>query len=184
MKNQEQNIIEKLRFGDESGLREMFDLYYSPLCIFALKYIDAFDKSEDLVQEVFINFWEKNRVAQLNGSLKSYLFTAVKNNALAYIRKNNKYLLEELNDDIDLFVEESIDSEMLDDKNKQLYKELDNLSENNRKVFEAIVFENLKYKEVAEIHGVSVNTVKTQFSRSLKQLRASFTIIILLLLHS
>ncbi|MBI9058094.1 MAG: hypothetical protein JEZ01_10030 [Labilibaculum sp.] len=58
---------------------------------------------------------------------------AVKNNALAYIRTNNKYLLEELNDDIDLFVEESIDSEMLEDKKKQRYNELDNLSENNRR---------------------------------------------------
>ena len=58
---------------------------------------------------------------------------AVKNNALAYIRTNNKYLLEELNDDIDLFVEESIDSEMLEDKKKQRYNELDNLLENNRR---------------------------------------------------
>lgn len=182
MKNQEQNIIEELKLGDESGLRKMFDLYYSPLCVFALKYIDSFDMAEDLVQEVFIGFWENNRVDNLTGSLKSYLFTAVKNNALNYIRKNNKYHIKELNEDLDILIEESCDSEDLEQKRIQLYAELENLSENNRKVFEAIVFENMKYAEIAELQGVSVNTIKTQFSRSLKQLRSSFSIIILLML--
>lgn len=182
MKNQEQNIIEELRLGEESGLRKMFDLYYSPLCVFALKYIDSFDKAEDLVQEVFIGFWENNRIENLSGSLKSYLFTAVKNNALNNIRKNNKYHIKELDEDLDILIEESCNLEDMEKKRIQLYAELENLSENNRKVFEAIVFENMKYSEIAELQAVSINTIKTQFSRALKQLRSSFDIIILLML--
>jgi len=182
MRDQEQNIIQKLQVGDESGLRQMFDIYYSPLCVFALKYIDSFDLAEDLVQEVFITFWEKKRVEQLQGSLKSYLFTAVKNNALNHIRKNNKFRIEELDDEFDMLMEDSFDKEDLELKKQKLYKELDVLSPQSRKVFEAIIFQDMRYKEIAEELDVSLNTVKTHFSRALKQLRSSLDIIIMIML--
>jgi RNA polymerase sigma-70 factor (ECF subfamily) len=181
MKHQEQIIIEKLKKGDESGLRQMFDVYYSPLCVYAMRYLDGFDVVEDMVQEVFINFWENQRVHSLTTSLKAYLFTAVRNNALNYIRKHNRYRIEELDDEFDILMEE-IDTEALEEKKAKLFKELNQLSEQSRKVFEAIVFDNMKYKEVAEELGVSLNTIKTHFSRALKQLRSSLDIIILIML--
>ncbi len=182
MREQEQDIIQKLQTGDELGLRQMFDMYYSPLCVFALNYIDSFDQVEDLVQDVFINFWEKKRIEQLQGSLKSYLFTAVKNNALAYIRKNKKFRIEKLDDEFDVLMEDSFDKEDLELQKQKLYKELTILSKQSRLVFEAIIFQNMKYKEVAKELGVSLNTVKTHFSRALKQLRSSLDTIIMILL--
>lgn len=179
MNNQEQLIIQKLQNGDESGLRQMFDIYYSPLCVFALKYIDSFDLAEDLVQDIFIGFWENNRVKQLNVSLKSYLFTSVKNNALNYIRKNKSYQIESMNDEFDILMDDSFDPEDLEQMEVKLYQELENLSQQSRNVFEAIIFQNMKYKDVAEDLNISVNTVKTHFARALKQLRNSLDVIIL-----
>ncbi|RZT96410.1 RNA polymerase sigma-70 factor (ECF subfamily) [Ancylomarina subtilis] len=179
MNNQEQLIIQKLQNGDESGLRQMFDIYYSPLCVFALKYIDSFDLAEDLVQDIFIGFWENNRVKQLNVSLKSYLFTSVKNNALNYIRKNKSYQIETMNDEFDILMDDSFDPEDLEQMKVKLYQELENLSQQSRNVFEAIIFQNMKYKDVAEDLNISVNTVKTHFARALKQLRNSLDVIIL-----
>ncbi|RXQ91492.1 RNA polymerase sigma-70 factor [Ancylomarina salipaludis] len=182
MNDQEQKIIQKLRNGDESGLRQMFDMYYSPLCVFALKYIDSFDLAEDLVQDIFIGFWENKRVEKLNTSLKSYLFTSVKNNALNYIRKNNRYQIDAIDDEFDILIDDSFDPEDLEQMKIKLYQELENLSEQSRIVFEAIIFQNMKYKEVAENLDVSVNTIKTHFARALKQLRNSLDIVILIML--
>ncbi len=182
MKNQELNIIQKLKNSDESGLRQMFDIYYSPLCAFALKYIDSFDLAEDLVQEVFIKFWEKKKVHDLRGSLKSYLFSAVKNNALNCIRENNKYRIEKLDDEFDILMEDTPDKEDQEMKKQMLYKELDALPPQSRLVFEAIIFHDKRYKEVAEELDISLNTVKTHFSRALKQLRSSLNIIIMIML--
>jgi RNA polymerase sigma-70 factor (ECF subfamily) len=182
MKNQEQNIIQKLKNGEESGLRQMFDTYYSPLCIFALKYIDSFDLAEDLVQDVFIQFWEKKRIDQLRGSLKSYLFSAIRNNALNYIRQNNKFRIQELYDEFDILMEDTPDKEDLEVKKQKLYKELDALPAQARLVFEAIIFNDKRYKEVAEELDISLNTVKTHFSRALKQLRSSLDVIIMIML--
>lgn len=182
MKNQEQIIIQKLKVGDESGLRQMFDLYYTPMCLLALKYMDSFEQAEDLVQEVFIGFWENKRVKALTGSLKSYLFTSVRNNAINRIKKNNRFRIEELDDEFDLFEEDQFDQEELEEKKQQIYKEIEKLPAQSRKVFELIIFGNCKYNDVAEELNITRNTVKTHFCRALKQLRSSLDVIILILL--
>ncbi|WP_421918570.1 RNA polymerase sigma factor [Marinifilum sp.] len=184
MKNQEQIIIQTLKKGDESGLRQMFDLYYTPMCVFALKYIDSFDQAEDLVQDIFIGFWENKRIDNLNSSLKSYLFTSVRNNAINRIRKEKRFHLEELDDEFDLFEDDVVDLEELEEKKQSIYKEIEKLPTQSRKVFELIIFGNCKYDEVAVELNVSRNTVKTHFSRALKQLRSSLDVIILILIAS
>ncbi|NOU59606.1 RNA polymerase sigma-70 factor [Marinifilum caeruleilacunae] len=183
MKIQEQNIIQKLKGGKESGLREMFDLYYTPLCVFALKYIDDFDEVEDLVQDIFVGFWEKKRVNNLTGSLKSYLFTSVRNNALSKMKKENRFCIESLNDEFDLPDEEAdFDKEAFEIRKQGIYKEIEKLPSQSRKVFELIIFSNYPYDMVAQELNISLNTVKTHFSRALKKLRSSLGVIIAILL--
>lgn len=182
MELKEQEIIDKLRNGDELGLRQLFDLYYTPLCVLSLKYIDSFEQAEDIVQNVFIDFWEKKRFFLISLSLRSYLFTTVKNNSLFFLKQNSRIHFECLEDQYDIQMDEILEVEDLEKKKEQLYKELDNLPSQCRRVFEAIVFENLRYKEIAKELDVSVNTIKTHYSRALKQLRSSLNIIIFILL--
>jgi len=182
METQEQNIIEKLQMGEESGLREMFDIYYTSLCVFAFKYLNSFDEAEDVVQDVFINFWENKRFSNFTGSLKAYLFTATKNNALKQIKKDNRYQFEDIEIQANFFIEEKFESQDLDSRKEKLYSEIDQLPAQSKKVFEGIVFERLKYADIAEEMDISVNTVKTHYSRALKHLRGSMDIIVLLLL--
>ena len=66
---------------------------------------------------------------------------------------------------------------------RKLYAEIARLPEQCRKVFELIVLKDMKYKEVADFLGLSVNTVKTHFARALKQLRSSLQILLVFLLR-
>ena len=66
---------------------------------------------------------------------------------------------------------------------RKLYAEIARLPEQCRKVFEQIVLKDMKYKEVADFLGLSVNTVKTHFARALKQLRSSLQILLVFLLR-
>jgi len=182
MSKGELEILKKLKAGDESGLRQLFDMYYTPLCIYALKYIDSFETVEDIVQEVFISFWETKKANEITSTIKSYLFTAVKNNALNFLRKHNRYHHEALDEQFEMICEDYEDTEELEEKKKLLYQEIDKLSPQAKVVFESIVFANMKYKEVAEELGVSVNTIKTTFSRALKRLRSSLDVIIMVML--
>lgn len=78
--------------------------------------------------------------------------------------------------------DERLDLESLEQEKEKLYKEIEALPLKSKEVFKAIVLENQKYKEVALELGISVNTVKTHYSRALKQLRNSLDVIIILLL--
>jgi RNA polymerase sigma-70 factor (ECF subfamily) len=181
MKDKEKGIILQLKNDDTSGLRELFKLYYKPLCLIAMRYLDDFSRSEDLVQEVFISFWEKKRAMNLNSSLKSYLFAAVRNASLNEIRKSNKYSFQEFGDELDFYDDSDVDAEEIEEKRKLIMKELKMLSPQARIVFESIVFHDMKYREVAEEMNVSINTIKTHYARALKHMRKSLELIVLIL---
>ncbi|AYN04271.1 RNA polymerase sigma factor [Flavobacterium sp. 140616W15] len=72
--------------------------------------------------------------------------------------------------------------DFIEQEKKKLYEQIEALPLKSKEVFKAIVLNNLKYKEVALELGISVNTVKTHYSRALKQLRNSLDIIITVLI--
>ena len=74
MKSQDLLILEKLKIGDSTAYKELFDLYYMPLSIYSLKYCDSFDLAEDIVQgkacESDCVFKLRTRVETLAGEMK------------------------------------------------------------------------------------------------------------------
>jgi len=176
------DIINRFKIRNEQGLRLLFDSYYTPLCVFAYKYLDSFDKAEDIVQEVFITLWERNRMSDFEGSIKSYLFTTVRNNSINKVKAERKFRFEEVEQLSSTIVEEKFESLSIDKRKDKLYEEIEKLPTKSKKVFEAIVFEKMRYSEVAEEFNISVNTVKTHYSRSLRQLRSSLDILIMIML--
>ena len=182
MNTKEQQILNLLKKKDKVGLEMLLDTYYIPLCLFSAKMVDNYSTAEDIVQETFIHIWEKKVAQNIVGSLRSYLFTAVKNNSLKQINKNKRFIFEEVLQETIEFPAEVEDQDQWEERKEQLLNEIDALPPKMKRVFEAIVFENMKYKEIADEMKVSVNTIKTQFSRSLKQLRGSIDLLILFLL--
>lgn len=178
----EKQIIEDINNRNEDGLKRLFDFYYKPLCVFSLKYLDSFEESEDVVQEVFVNFWERFNGKLFSGSIKSYLFYSVRNNSLKYINEQKKVIYEEIGLMSDSLVDVPENGEDIELQKKKLYGEIDKLPEQARNVFKLIVLEDLKYKEAAEELDISVNSVKTHLSRALKQLRGSLDILVFILI--
>jgi RNA polymerase sigma-70 factor (ECF subfamily) len=176
-------ILENLKLGNSSSYKELFDLYYMPLSVYALKFCDSFELAEDVAQELFIKLWDEKLYLKIEGSISPYLFKAVKNNTLQAMKRKTKFRFEEIDDQVNkLIEEESIDLDFIQEEKKKLFEQVEALPEKTKEVFKAIVLQNLKYKEVAQELGISVNTVKTHYSRALKKLRASLDIIVILLL--
>lgn len=175
----EHEILALIKCGSQDGLKYLFDLYYKPLCVYAMDYLDSFEESEDIVQELFVRFWERFNHCAFEGSLRAYLFSAVQHNCIKSLKQKGKYSSQVPEEPIEpsVYNEEEFETEC-----KKLYEEIDHLPEQCRKVFELIVLKDMKYKEVAASLGLSVNTVKTHFSRALKQLRGSLLILGLLIL--
>lgn len=175
-------ILNKLKLGSPDAFKELFDLYYIPLSTYALKYCDSFSLAEDVVQDLFIKIWDDKLYMNFEDSIGPYLFKATKNNTLQATKQKTKYQFLAIEEQVNnLIFDDNIDIHYIEEEKKKLFAEIESLPKKSKEVFKAIVLDNLKYKEVASQLGISVNTVKTHYTRALKQLRNAMEIIILLL---
>lgn len=176
-------ILEKLKEGDPLAYNQLFDKYYMPLCVYGLKYCDSFELAEDIVQDLFVKFWDEKLYLKLDNAISPYLFKSVKNNTLQAIKKESKYQFDDIENLVNSMMDDDpIDFAYLEEEKMKLYEQVEALPEKSKEVFKAIVLESMKYREVADSLGISVNTVKTHYARALKQLRFKLDIIIMLLL--
>jgi RNA polymerase sigma-70 factor (ECF subfamily) len=79
-------LAERIRANDERALEELFHQYYDPLCRFSEAYVHSSADAEDLVQGVFVQLWEQRQRWVLRGSIRAYLYTAVRNAALNVLK--------------------------------------------------------------------------------------------------
>ncbi|MEM8527908.1 MAG: RNA polymerase sigma-70 factor [Bacteroidota bacterium] len=159
---------------DQATFEALFKSNFAFLCNFAQQYVGDQDAAQDLCQKVFIQLWEKRTTLDPNQNLKSYLFTAVKNRCLNYIRDHKKYRSKILDldcGDIELS-EQAIDYLAANDLQAVIEEALNQLPEKCRKVFEMSRFQEMKYKEIAEELEISQKTVEAHMSTALKLLRA------------
>ncbi len=183
MKLNDLQILEKLKEGDPLAYNQLFDTYYMPLCVYSLKYCDSFQLAEDIVQDLFVKLWDEKIYMKFDNSIGPYLFKAVKNNTLQGIKKESKFVFQDIENIVNSIMEdEPLDFATLEEEKTKLFEQVEALPEKSKEVFKAIVLDNMRYKEVAEHLDISVNTVKTHYARALKQLRFKLDIIIMLMM--
>ncbi len=157
---------------DRSQFEKLFKESFQLLCNFAKQYVGDEDTAQDICQRVFITLWEKRNDVDLKKSIKSYLFTSVKNRCLNHIRDHKKFRSKVLDldcGDFDLFTEdEHFVEEDLKDK---IEKALEKLPAKCRMVFEMSRFQNMKYREIAEELDIAQKTVEAHMSKAMKMLR-------------
>jgi RNA polymerase sigma-70 factor, ECF subfamily len=133
--------------------------------------------SKDVVQEVFISLLSKGPDLHVHGNLSNYLFTAVRYKVFDFIsrKKVRTNYLDSLNDFLTKS-DYSTDRALLEKEiNAEMEKEIQNLPEKMKEVFELSRKSELSYKEIAETLNISDKTVKKQISNAIKLLKPKFT---------
>ena len=143
--------------------------YFASLVGFAYQYVEDSDTSEDIVQEMFGKLWDKSEKVDIRTNLKSYLFGAVRNACLNYLR-HQKVVASHESEAGDQRVHQMNFLEM-DELQGKVEEALAQLPEKRRQIFELSRFQEKKYHEIAEELNVSIKTVETQMSRALKVMR-------------
>lgn len=170
-------IIEGLERREKVVFDYIFNYYYSTLCAFSMQYIDDHNSVEDLVQDFFVYLWVEAPQLKIKTSLKSYLFTAIKNRCLDYQKhhkiteKYRNFILFSTGKDDNSTEHFFAESEL----RQAIQTSLGKLSPRCREIFEFSRFHGLSNQEISDKLGISKRTVELQISNSLKILRKELT---------
>lgn len=173
MTDQEQWVI-RIQRGDRDAFRAMFYAYYSRLCAFAAEYVGSMDRARDVVQDVFLTLWERRAKWSVHGSLKSYLYQAVRNRALNASRdRSTRRRAYEVHQERRAQVRHRTaeDTAHYHELSDAIHRAIDQLPPRRRMVFLLHRQHDLTYVEVAQTMGITRKTVENQMGRALKFLR-------------
>lgn len=175
---EEDNIlIKKYLDGDQNSFKVLIDKYTSSVYNFTSRFIkDA--QREDIVQEVFIKVWKKLKSFDTEKSqFKTWLFVIARNTITDYYRKKKitpfsslpeeEFKEEEIEDGV-ILPDEALakiqDKEMLD-------KILNELKDEYKTVLTLYYQEDMTFKEIGEVLGKPMNTVKSYHQRAVLLLK-------------
>jgi RNA polymerase sigma-19 factor, ECF subfamily len=164
---------------DQKTFEHVFHTYYAQLCVFANGITGSREDAKDLVNDCFLELWNKRKSIVVKTSLKSYLYISVRNMALNHLKKSRRQVEFESAMIYPFYKEEEITSQIerllrLDDLELRLKNSIDSLPQQCRYIFYLNRYEQMSYKEIAQKLDLSVGTVKTQIARALKKIRVDF----------
>ncbi|CAN5238957.1 RNA polymerase sigma-70 factor [soil metagenome] len=162
----------KIRRSDRNAFDQLFRSFYPILMKFAMRYTRDEASAKDVVQDCFVKLWQKRTRINPEQSLKSYLYTMVRNSALNLIRDLSDV---EVNHEMANSISEAEVPEVADSSEERLEDFfatwIDQLSDRQKEAFELSRFEGLDHEEIAEVMNLSPKTVNNHIVGALRFLR-------------
>ena len=166
-------LLQSLKRGNEKSFRRAYLKYHKQLYGTALKYLRNKAPAEDAVHDIFVKLWNNRKKLDTAGSLRGFLFTALKNHVLNIISQQKRKLKK----DIELSYEKKINNQTAENvivlsEYRDVYQSaIERLPTKRREIFELRVKEGLTNREIAEYLELSIHTVKSQYYKASKFVR-------------
>ncbi|MET0465670.1 MAG: RNA polymerase sigma-70 factor [Chitinophagaceae bacterium] len=161
--------------GNEMALTELYRLFHSRLHYFSTSIVKSPEDAEELVEDVFVKLWANRKEILRIDNLSVYLYVAVKNRCYNLLVKRGKtvyYSFEDMGDEMST---PSLDPHRLlvsAEMMRRMQLAIEALPPRCKMIFRLIREDGLQYKEVAQILGISVNTIDVQMAIATKRICA------------
>ena len=169
-------LIRRFNAGDMDALRRIYEKYKPNLIGVAGSLLNDPANIEDVLHDVFVRFASQAGRFRLSGSLEGYLAVCAANRARNINRASGRVFSEQLNE-VEADQSDTLDpSEALRNKERQqiVTGALAELSEDQRQVIALHVLGSLRFREIAQQTGVSINTVQSRYRYGLERLQSMF----------
>lgn len=158
----EAELITRISFGDEEAFTDLFRAYHNSLGAFVMTLIQSPEITEEIVHDVFVKIWMNRESLTRIENFTSYLFILTRNYTLNHVRKmasQKRQLKEYFNDTGNLIILQDYGTEVEPDYLSLIARAVERLPSQQRKVF-VLRSDGLKNQEIAELLGISVDSVK------------------------
>lgn len=160
--------------GDETAFTQLYLHYGKKLIHFAVSLVRSREIAEELVEDVFVRLWANRARIQDIDNLTVYLYVSVKNKALNALSHKAHELVaapfDYLDTTVDEFATDPYDLMITAEMMNRMRKAIESLPPRCKIIFKLIRENGLKYKEVAEILNISVNTIDVQMAIAVKKI--------------
>lgn len=153
----------------EQEFEILFHEQFKPLCNLAFTVVSDLDASKDIVQQVFINYWQFRDRTTIRGSVKGYLYRSVVNASINHLNRSKRHM--PLGSQLAESLVDTEANEDMSNTHREVQKAIAGLPPVCQKVFMLSRFSELTNREIAEELGVSVKAVEKHVSKAFKTLR-------------
>jgi len=163
----------RFKCGSREALSRIYEKYLNNVLTLAMALLNDTGAAEDVVHDVFVSFAKSAESFKLRGSLKSYLGTCVINRARDRIRTKQRQSTRP--DKIDLISPEENEpdqSVIYSEESRRLNDAIAQLPDTQREVIILRLKSEMKFKEIARLQGVSINTIQGRYRYGLDKLRS------------
>ena len=167
-----QILIQKLQEGNQEVWKQLVNKYSDRLFAYALSLCFDHSTSSDIIQQVFINFYEFRYKLNPKYSIESFLYKSTYNKFITEYRKNKS--LTRLHEQYYYILEQNLN----DNSDKDLSKNIDlmnslirDLPEKTKQIFSLKKINSLTNKEIAKHYKISLKTVEAHITKAFKLLR-------------
>ena len=169
----ERSLVLRLIEGDEDAFCELYAAYKNRLIYFAMRFLKSREYAEDIFQDAFAVVWQGRRFINPDASFSAYLYTIVRNRILNQLRdlSNQDKLREQILSQAVNYTNETKDEIIANDLRQFISRALQQLTPRQRELFQMSRERQMSHREIAEVLGISVNTVQESISISLRTLR-------------
>jgi RNA polymerase sigma-70 factor (ECF subfamily) len=171
----EQELLQLVATGDTQAYKEIYNRYYPGVFRFALQFVDNRQAAEDSTTETFLKLWQMREQVTAIRSLSSFLFTAIRNTCLTYLRNDRRHAIH--HDRIAALSaapeQELRQHEITESLFLYLEAEVNKLSPQQREVLR-LHLQGMKHEEISRTLGVTEKTVRNLKSEAVKKLRLAF----------
>jgi RNA polymerase sigma-70 factor (ECF subfamily) len=176
----DKHLVRQYLEGDETSLEVLIRQYLKPIYSFAHRYVSNSQEAEDITQEVFVKVWRNLKKFDQNKSFKTWIFSIAKNTAIDFLKKKKTIPFSEFEneDGENMLTETFADSSPLPQELLEkagmaqiLNSAMEKLSPKYRMVLFLRYNDHFNFREIAEILGESLNTIKSRHQRAILMLR-------------
>ncbi|MBA6152901.1 RNA polymerase sigma-70 factor [Gelidibacter maritimus] len=165
-------LLKRIAVDDIKAFEELYQRHASKMLVYALNILKKRDVCEDLVQNIFIDFWSKRKSNSIQ-NVEAYLFRAVKFQVFNYFR-DHKFSNEDLTRlnivDVSMNAAKKMEYDELESAIKDVVNQL---PPRCKEIFELSRYDHKSNKEIAETLNVSIQAVKNQISKALITIRTN-----------
>ena len=172
---QDKSLLQEFKSGDTHAFRAVYDMFFPGLCFFAKRLVDNDGEGEDIAADSFVKLFHRHDSFDNLANIKAFLYITTRNACLNYLRSSqrqssSKRELTRIQDKTD---EHALSLMVHAEVLREVELEIEQLPNRCKEIFKLIYYERRPADDIADMLGISINTVWVQRAKAIQLIRTN-----------